>query len=70
MRKPAAARGTYAYRVFAIPTLLALLSALGLLSALLGDGVWDVLSWLTLGALIVTIVRHVARPARARYERS
>lgn len=70
MRKPAAARGTHAYRVFAIPVLLALLSAFGLLSALLGDGVWDALSWLTLGALIVTIVRHVARPVRVRHETS
>jgi hypothetical protein len=31
------------------PIAFALLSSLGLLSALLGDGPWDWVSWLTLG---------------------
>ena len=34
---------------FRIPILLAVLSAAGLTSALLGDGIWDGLSWLALG---------------------
>jgi ABC-type transporter Mla maintaining outer membrane lipid asymmetry permease subunit MlaE len=38
--------------IFAMPLLLALVSAVGLASALLGDGIWDALSWLTLGALV------------------
>lgn len=44
-----------ALRVFAIPVLLGLLSVVGLLSALLGDGAWDALSWLTLGVPCVVI---------------
>lgn len=34
---------------FAIPALLALLSAAGLFAALLGDGAWDALAWFGLG---------------------
>ena len=34
------------WKVFSTPTVIALLSAAGLFSALLGDGVWDALSWL------------------------
>ncbi|MBO9551503.1 hypothetical protein [Pseudomonas sp.] len=36
-------------RVFAWPAAIALLAALGLFAALLGDGAWDMLSWLGLG---------------------
>jgi hypothetical protein len=35
-------------RVFAMPTLIAALSIVGLVSALTGDGVRDLLSWLML----------------------
>lgn len=42
-------------RVFAIPILLGTLSVVGLLAALLGDDVWDVLSWLALGVPCVVI---------------
>jgi hypothetical protein len=44
-----------------MPLLLAALSAGGLVSALLGDGAWDVLSWLALGALPVVIAWHWVR---------
>ncbi|CAI8781383.1 DUF4175 domain-containing protein [Pseudomonas sp. IT-P258] len=37
------------WKVFAIPTVIAVLSAAGLFAALLGDGVWDSLSWVGLG---------------------
>ncbi|MBV4521306.1 hypothetical protein KVG88_14670 [Pseudomonas sp. SWRI74] len=37
------------WKVFAAPTVIALLSATGLFAALLGDGFWDSLSWLGLG---------------------
>ncbi|EKT4522935.1 hypothetical protein QEM13_002183 [Pseudomonas putida] len=37
-------------RIFAWPLAIALLSAVGLFAALLGDGLWDSLSWLGLGA--------------------
>jgi hypothetical protein len=36
-------------QVFGVPILLGLLSAVGLLSALLGDNIWDAISWLALG---------------------
>ena len=35
-------------QIFGIPLLTALLSAIGLLSALVGDGIWDRVSWVTL----------------------
>jgi len=42
-------RSSNFWKVFGIPALIALLSAAGLFAALLGDGAWDVLSWLGLG---------------------
>jgi hypothetical protein len=35
-------------RIFAIPLLIGVLSMIGLVSALVGDGLWDALSWITL----------------------
>ncbi|ROL76063.1 hypothetical protein [Pseudomonas vranovensis] len=37
------------WSVFGMPTVIALLGALGLFAALLGDGWWDALAWLGLG---------------------
>jgi hypothetical protein len=51
-------------QVFGVPVLLALVSVVGLLSALLGDGVWDAVSWVGLGALIAVIGWHAARPGK------
>ncbi|MFC4860914.1 hypothetical protein SA496_09275 [Pseudomonas sp. JS3066] len=34
---------------FTLPLIIGLLGALGLFSALLGDGSWDALAWLGLG---------------------
>jgi len=39
--------------IFRWPLLLAALSLLGLLSALLGDELYDVMSWLSLGVPVV-----------------
>ncbi|HKU97358.1 MAG TPA: hypothetical protein VJR58_18875 [Vineibacter sp.] len=36
-------------RIFGIPLVLAIATIIGLVSALLEDGVWDALSWVTLG---------------------
>jgi len=52
------------WRIFGVPALLGGLSAVGLLSALLGDGIWDMLSWLTLGIPLLVTVRYIARPMR------
>jgi Fe2+ transport system protein B len=35
-------------QIFAIPIVLGVLSIVGLVSALVGDGVWDGVSWVTL----------------------
>lgn len=48
-------------QIFAMPMVLAILSAVGLLAALLGDGIWDGISWLALTYPIWIICRHVWR---------
>jgi hypothetical protein len=48
-------------QIFAAPSLLALATGIGLLSALLGDGVWDVVSWLAIALPIGAIMRCVYR---------
>ncbi|QXH61618.1 hypothetical protein [Pseudomonas azerbaijanorientalis] len=45
------------WKVFAIPIVIAVLSAAGLFAALLGDGVWDSLSWVGLGIPAVLALR-------------
>ncbi|MFJ4258917.1 MULTISPECIES: DUF4175 domain-containing protein [Pseudomonas] len=50
-----------AWRIFAWPALIGALSALGLFAALLGDGVWDGLSWLGLGLPAVLAIRGLRR---------
>lgn len=45
-----------AYQVWSRPVLLGLLSGVGLVSALLGDGVWDTVSWVTLGIPVLISV--------------
>jgi hypothetical protein len=48
-------------RVFFMPCVLALVSAFGLVSALVGDGIWDGLSWLALAAPLATICFYLMR---------
>ena len=38
-----------ALQAFAIPIVLGVLSAVGLIAALLGDEAWDIVSWFALG---------------------
>jgi hypothetical protein len=45
-------------RVWQMPVLLAAVSTLGLASALLADGLADVLSWLALTVPVLVICRH------------
>ena len=45
------------WKVFATPTVIALLSGAGLFAALLGDGLWDALSWLGLGVPAILALR-------------
>jgi hypothetical protein len=48
-------------RPFKIPLALALCTAIGLVSALLGDGAWDALSWAALGAPVAAGIVPVVR---------
>jgi len=50
-------RQSNVWKVFATPTVIALLTAAGLFAALLGDGVWDGLSWIGLGVPAVIGLR-------------
>ena len=43
------------WMIFRWPLLLALLSLFGLIAALVGDDVYDLLSWLTLGVPLLLI---------------
>jgi hypothetical protein len=52
-------------RIFGVPTLLALASAAGLVAALLGDALWDALSWIALGAPVAVALACIARSGRA-----
>jgi hypothetical protein len=54
------------FRVLQVPIVLALVTASGLASALLGDDLWDVSSWLALSIPISVIVWHVAREIFSR----
>ncbi|AMK23165.1 MULTISPECIES: hypothetical protein [Sphingomonadaceae] len=44
------------WRVFRWPLLIGIMSFVGLLSALVGDGWYDALSWLCLGACVFLMV--------------
>jgi hypothetical protein len=43
-------------RLWGMPLLLALCTIIGLISALVGDGIWDVLSWFLLSAPLVAAI--------------
>ena len=59
-----------AMQIWGAPIVLALLTTIGLISALLGDGVWDALSAVTLGIpCLVGAWYCLRRPAAARRQR-
>lgn len=41
------------------PLLMALLTIFGLLSALLGSGIWQMLSWITLSLPLLTLAKYI-----------
>lgn len=54
-------------QIFRAPAVIALASAVGLVSALVADGLWDMLSWFALGAAVVLAVWHgVVSPSPAK----
>lgn len=56
-------RNNGAWRIFRWPLSVAVASLIGLVSALIGDGWHDGLSWLLLGGLLVLILTAYRRPA-------
>jgi hypothetical protein len=46
-------------QIWGMPMVIGMLSAIGLLSALLGDGIWDVLSWAALATPVAVTLWHV-----------
>lgn len=48
-----------ARHIWGMPILLSCLSAIGVISALLGDGIWDGLSWLALAAPLGVVAWHL-----------
>jgi hypothetical protein len=59
-------REGYLVQVFKVPALIALASLVGLVSGLLADGVWDLVSWAGLGlAVLVGIGFSLRRPRAA-----
>lgn len=55
-----------ATRIWAMPIVLAVLTAVGLVAALLGDGVWDLVSAVTLGAPVAVGAWYALRRRPAR----
>jgi len=60
-RPSGASRGPYV-----VPGWIALASIVGLVSALVGDGPWDALSWLTFATLVTLAGRAWLRRDRGR----
>jgi hypothetical protein len=58
-------------QIWGVPATLGVISAVGLVAALLADGLWDVLSWLALAAPVVVSAwglwwsRHSGRDTRS-----
>jgi hypothetical protein len=50
-------------QIFVWPALIGVLSTVGLLSALLGDGIWDGVSWIVLAIPVVLYCGFVRRGA-------
>ena len=53
-------------QIFLIPAILALIVAVGLVSALLGDGIWDGLSWVCLLVPVAAVIYCVCRQTSRR----
>ena len=47
------------WKVWGVPIIIGILSAAGLLSALTGDGVWDLVSWVSLGVPVLVAIWFV-----------
>ena len=50
-------------RIFLLPAVVSLVIVFGLLAALLGDGIWNVASWIALGLPIAVVALFWSRRA-------
>lgn len=51
------------WQIFVVPLAIAVITGVGLVLALLGDGIWDLMSWLAL-AIPIAVTVWYARPGR------
>lgn len=63
MKPPIRTRSRTNWRIFRWPALIGVASIVGLISALVGDGWYDVLSWVLLGGCVAVMIAawHGAR---------
>jgi hypothetical protein len=54
------------WQIFAVPVFIGALSVVGLVAALVGDGWWDGVSWLTLALPVLLYFFFVLRRRRVR----
>lgn len=62
MSKPVKGPARSGWRIFRWPLAIGIANVVGLLSALIGDGWYDMLSWLLLGGLLLLMVAAYRRP--------
>ena len=51
-------------QIWGMPIAIGVMSAVGLISALLGDGIWDTVSWIALAIPVAVILWYGLRPHR------
>lgn len=49
------------WQIWRMPVVLAIVSSIGLIAALLGDGMWDGVSWIALATPLVVCGWHLMR---------
>ena len=49
-------------QIWGMPIAIGVMSAVGLISALLGDGIWDTVSWIALAIPVAVILWYGLRP--------
>ena len=62
-------KATDGVRIWPVPIALGVLTCVGLVAALVADGIWDVVSWIGLGLPIVAVLWFVLlapQPLRRR----
>ena len=48
-------------QIFAVPLVIAIVSTVGFISALVGDGWWDAVSWVALGLPVLLYLLYIWR---------